>query len=77
MVPTNLNHTLVFVYATLKGGYPNHALLSSAHFIGKAKTRKRYGFYLGPDPCAPKAPHIFPTTSPLTRSMVRARGEND
>jgi len=58
MTPKKLNHTLLFVYGTLKRGYANHALLSSGHFIGKAKTHEKYGFYLGPDTYDTKAPHI-------------------
>ncbi len=53
MKPTSL-----FVYGTLKSGYPNHFLLSSGHFIGRATTTGMYGFYLGPDPHAPEAPPI-------------------
>jgi len=50
--------TPLFVYGTLKYGYPNHFYLSSAHFIGSATTTGLYGFYQGPDPHEPEAPLI-------------------
>lgn len=32
----------VFVYGTLKRGFPNHQLMPTARFIGRAQTRDRY-----------------------------------
>ena len=38
-----------FAYGTLKSNRSNHDLLAGSHFIGKAVTVRKYGFYLGPD----------------------------
>ena len=56
--PADPNHTLLFVYGTLKSGYSNHALLVTGHFVGEAATIAEYGFYLGPDEYAPDEPEI-------------------
>ena len=55
---TDPDHTLLFVYGTLKRDYSNHSLLAAAHFVGEAATTEMYGFYLGPDEYAPGEPKI-------------------
>jgi gamma-glutamylaminecyclotransferase len=36
---------LLFVYGTLKKGYPNHHLLQESRFIDEAVTKKKYALY--------------------------------
>ncbi|QJB58445.1 gamma-glutamylcyclotransferase [Pseudodesulfovibrio sp. zrk46] len=36
----------MFVYGTLKKGFPNHYFLQDAEFVGLAKTVERYGLYV-------------------------------
>ena len=71
------DHTLLFVYGTLKRDYSNHALLTSALFVGEAATTEMYGFYLGPDEYAPGEPKIpFLLAKPkVGDSAVHVRGE--
>ena len=77
MKSADSNHTLLFVYGTLKCGYSNHALLASAHFVGEAATIEEYGFYLGTDKYAPNEPEIpFLLANPKTGdAAVQVRGE--
>ena len=75
--PADSNHTLLFVYGTLKRDYSNHALLAAAHFVGEAATIEEYGFYLGPDEHAPEEPGIpFLSAKPkVGDAAVQVRGE--
>ena len=74
---TDPDHTLLFVYGTLKRDYSNHALLAAAHFVGEAATIEEYGFYLGPDEHAQEEPEIpFLLANPKTGdAAVQVRGE--
>ena len=49
MPPANPKTIAFFAYGTLKRNRINHDLLTRSHFIGKAVTLQKYGFYLGPD----------------------------
>ena len=71
------DHTLLFVYGTLKRDYSNHALLAAAHFVGEAATTEMYGFYLGPDEYAPGEPKIpYLLANPKAGdAAVQVRGE--
>ena len=71
------DHTLLFVYGTLKRDYSNHALLAAAHFVSESATIEEYGFYLGPDEHAPEEPGIpFLLANPKTGdAAVQVRGE--
>ena len=74
---TDPDHTLLFVYGTLKRDYSNHALLTSALFVSEAATTEMYGFYLGPDEYAPgerKIPFLFAKPK-VGDSAVHVRGE--
>ena len=77
MKSADSNHTLLFVYGTLKRGYSNHSLLSAGHFAGEAVTIEEYGFYLGTDKYAPNEPEIpFLLANPKTGdAAVQVRGE--
>ena len=77
MKSADSNHTLLFVYGTLKRGYSNHSLLSAGHFVGEAATIEEYGFYLGTDKYAPNEPEIpFLLANPKTGdAAVQVRGE--
>ena len=77
MKSADSNHTLLFVYGTLKRGYSNHSLLSAGHFVGEAVTIEEYGFYLGTDKYAPNDPEIpFLLANPKTGdAAVQVRGE--
>ncbi len=42
----NLGTHLVFVYGTLRRGFPNHQLLAAARYLGSAQTLNRYALYV-------------------------------
>jgi gamma-glutamylaminecyclotransferase len=45
---------LVFVYGTLKRGFPNHARwMAQARLLGRFRTRERYRLVLNGDRCSP------------------------
>lgn len=40
----------VFVYGTLKSGFPNHFFVEECEFVGRAQTRELYSLYEGEYP---------------------------
>ena len=60
--------TAVFVYGTLKRGFPNHRLLARARPLGEARTRERF-------PLAVAGPWFVPVLLRRPGEGHRVRGE--
>jgi gamma-glutamylaminecyclotransferase len=58
----------VFVYGTLKRGFPNHATLADALFVGQARTVEAY-------PLVVQGPWFSPALLPEAGSGLRVSGE--
>jgi len=59
---------IVFVYGTLKRGFPNHAFLANAAFLGEATTAERY-------PMVVQGRFFSPAVIPEPGQGERVRGE--
>lgn len=74
----------IFVYGTLRKGFGNHRLLSSAKFLGNARTNEKYGMFGGGIPFVNKhTPHypivgeIYEVDEPTLKRLDGLEGHPD
>ncbi|WP_419787341.1 gamma-glutamylcyclotransferase family protein [Pseudodesulfovibrio sp.] len=67
----NRQHT-IFVYGTMKRGFPNHRLLAGARYLGPASTVERYALYVD------MFPGVYPSeaVSPIRGELFQVSAED-
>ncbi len=49
---------LLFVYGTLKRGFPNHRYLKGSKFVGRGRTKEKYALYVAAVPYVVKGMRV-------------------